>query len=735
MGIPKGFFWAVLAAAALMLAPAGAVANHDVTGLVSTGPAGGSGPSGAVFRTVSTDGSRVIFQTAEPLVAADTDAAIDIYERSNGLTTLLSTGPTGGNGANGATFAGASKDATRVVFRTTEQLVAGDTDSFQDLYQRAAGVTTQISTGPAGGNAATPSVFSGISDDGAHVFFQTADPLVATDTDAFADVYDRSAGTTTHISTGLLGGNGAFPATFDGATPSGSHAYFHTDEPLEISDFDERMDVYQRTGGVTTHLSIGPAGGNGNLDFDYDAFFDGVSTDGSKVWLDTNEALTFDDTDASFDIYERSGASIARISVGSTGGNGAYDAFFDAASANGSRVFFDTLERLSASDTDGGHDIYERAGGATTLMSVGPAGGNGGLFSSFAAITSDGLNLFWTSPERLTADDTDSTDDVYQRVGGTTTRVSAGGTGGNAEVPSAYVGASADASRVFFSTAESLSSADGDAWTDLYERNAGATTFISKGPNSANEDFLTPLYGGASADGQKVFFETAESLLNIDTDTAQDVYTATLGTSGGFARPKGATPVRASMVPAFAPCASPNRQHAAPLVFGSCNPPVQASPLLTIGSPDANGQAAGSNNNFVQLTVLGVPGGPEDSDVQLSASFTDVRKTSDLSDYSGELQVSVDLEMTDRDPLNSLASTIATLPFNATIPCTPTVSTTIGSTCSVTTTADTLVPGMVPEAKRLNWELGRVTAMDGGLDNLAATADNNVFAVQGLFVP
>ena len=50
MGIIKGFFAAVTAAAVLVIAPAGALANHDVTGLVSTGPVGGNGPSGAVFR-------------------------------------------------------------------------------------------------------------------------------------------------------------------------------------------------------------------------------------------------------------------------------------------------------------------------------------------------------------------------------------------------------------------------------------------------------------------------------------------------------------------------------------------------------------------------------------------------------------------------------------------------------------------------------------------------------------
>ena len=247
-------------------------------------------------------------------------------------------------------------------------------------------------------------------------------------------------------------------------------------------------------------------------------------------------------------------------------------------------------------------------------------------------------------------------------------------TGGNAEVPSFYAGASADASRVFFSTEESLSSADGDAWTDLYERNAGATTFISKGPNSANEDFLTPFFAGASADGQKVFFETAESLLNIDTDTAQDVYTATLGTPGGLRAPEGRHSRRTRP---WCPRSrrAPHRTASTRRRSGSqsCNPPVQTSPLLTIGTPDANGQPASSNNNFVRLQDAGCAGGADDSDVQVTASFTDVRNTSDLSDYSGELQVVVDLNITDRDPLNSLSSTIAPLPLNATIPCTPTV--------------------------------------------------------------
>ena len=85
-------------------------------------------------------------------------------------------------------------------------------------------------------------------------------------------------------------------------------------------------------------------------------------------------------------------------------------------------------------------------------------------------------------------------------------------------------------------------------------------------------------------------------------------------------RPKGATPLRASLVPAFKACAAPNRTHGAPLAFPSCNPPVQTSNFLTIGSPDANGAGANSTG-FVLLKVK--PTSPED--VLITSIGTDVR--------------------------------------------------------------------------------------------------------------
>jgi hypothetical protein len=724
-----------LAALGLLVLAAPALANHRLTDLQSIGPAGGNGALAANFRGSSEDGTRVFFQTTEPLVSADTDTSMDVYERSGGQTTLISTGPAGGNGPNSAAFLAASQDGSKVFFRTAEQLVAADTDSAQDIYQRAGGTTTLISTGPSGGNGAFNVVFDRVSPDGGTVVFDTSESLVESDTDANRDVYQRSGGTTTELSVSPTGGNGAFDALFAGASRDLSHVFFTTDESLASTDTDAMQDVYERAGGVTTHLSIGPAGGNGNTDFDYDAFFASASADGSKVWIRTDEALTYDDTDTFDDVYEVTDSGISRISFGPSGGNGPYGAFFDGASDDGSRVFFDTTEALTPDDGDSAYDVYERSGGQTTLLSTGPAGGDGPFFAAFRGATSDGSHVFFETYEPLTAGDTDTNQDVYDRSGGQTTLASIGPAGGSGDVPASFEGSSADGSRVFFATAEGLVSTDVDDMPDIYERFAGDTTLISTGPTTTGA-LLPATYDGISADGTRVFFETAEPLVASDLDTAQDVYSATVASS--YARPKGATPLRTPLVPAFRACIAANRSHGAPLAYASCSPPVQSSSYLTIGSPDANSKAASSIGS---VTLTSVPGNSgtvaDEADVKISVSITDVRRASDLSDYTGQLQLLPTLRITDK--LNGSVpvdpATVGDLDFPVTVPCSGTTDTTIGSTCGVSTTADSVLPGTITEVKRTILQLGQVKVLDGGADGLAATPDNTTFAVQGVYIP
>jgi virginiamycin B lyase len=207
----------------------------------------------------------------------------------------------------------------------------------------------------------------------------------------------------------------------------------------------------------------------------------------------------------------------------------------------------------------------------------------------------------------------------------------------------------------------------------------------------------------------------------------------------GYPRPKGASPLRVPLVPAFNPCDAPNRTHGAPLSFGSCAPPVQASSFLTVGTPDANGAAANSIASVTFAAVNGNPGTPADeADVKLIASATDVRLTAGLGDYAGELQANARLRITDRGsgPAFDEPATVQDFVYRFTVPCQTTVITTVGSTCAVTTSADAIQPGTVTETARTIWQLGQVTLFDGGPDGVASTtAGNTLFETQGVFVP
>lgn len=717
-----------LAALCALALVANAGANHSFKEEISIGPSGGNANVNAFFDGSSLDGTRVFFETSESLVPTDTDSSFDIYERVGNTTTLVSTGPSGGNGVDDAFFNGASNDGSRVFFDTTESLVAADTDASIDLYMRSGGTTTLISTGPSGGNSVDDAIFDGISKDGSHVFFETDEALVPGDTNGTTDIYDRSGGTTTLVTTGT----GTGLPVFGGSSDDGSHAFFETDDALLPADTDTQIDVYDRTGGTLTLVSTGPSGGNGA----FTATYQGNSASGARVWFETNESLVPGDTDAGCgspttgcnDVYERSGGTTTQVS---TGGNGTFDAFWDGASVTGGHVFFHSNEPLSGSDTDARRDTYDHSGGVTTLVSTGPTGGNGAFDAIYAGNSYDGAHVFFETTESLVAADTDTRQDVYDRASGTTTNLVSVG---NGAFDAFFDGASLDGTRVFFETAESLLASDTDAQIDVYERWLGTTTHISTGPTGGN-GALGAFFDGTSGDGTRTFFNTRESLVAGDTDTARDVYVASVG---AYPRPRGATPLRVSLVPAYLACAAPNRVHGSPLAFGSCNPPAPASGQLTVGTPDSNMAA----NNFIGSVLYTVVVGNQmtpanEADVKLSVSLTDVRQKVGLADYTGQLQVDASVRITDKQngPSGTEPGTGTATNFPVTVPCTATGSATIGSSCSVSTTFNAVTPGAIVEERRSIWQMAETKVFDGGPDGLASTSPNTLFADQGIFIP
>jgi hypothetical protein len=201
-----------------------------------------------------------------------------------------------------------------------------------------------------------------------------------------------------------------------------------------------------------------------------------------------------------------------------------------------------------------------------------------------------------------------------------------------------------------------------------------------------------------------------------------------------YPRPRGATPFKTFLVPAYKACTAPDRMHGAPLSFGSCSAPQQTSSYLTVGTPDSNGLAASARGFMQYTTIVGNPSTPaNEADVQIEVSIVGVLNKSDRSPYSGELSADAGLRITDKlnspSPGGPGAATVQDSSFPVTVPC-------ASSSCSVSTTANALVPGAVLEGKRAIWQLGQVKVYDGGSDGLASTtADNTLFMDQGVFVP
>ena len=500
----------------------------------------------------SADGSIAVFSTKEQMVPGDTDQEEDVYVRSfdlglgEYLTREVSIGPRGGNDAQAARYDGMSSDGSEVFFSTEEPMVAGDTDDADDLYVRnlTENRTVLVSQGDPGcaaqncGNGAFDASFvpEGIAPDGGIAFFGSKERLSPADLDGAFDLYARDvAGETTRLVSAPDPGCGGcasegLDSQFRGSDESGNRAFFTTDEKLVGADTDSgEEDIYIRDLGATATAVVSLSGTcppDLPVDQNCEPSFGGASADGSHVFFETNDRVLETDTDKSQDLYDWSAGVVTLVSIGPSGGNGQGNVTFAGTSPDGDVVFFETIESLVSSDSDSSQDVYQRAGETTTLVSAGEGGkGNLAVPASFESVSRTGPQVVvFTTAEPLTNDDGDSSQDVYARSGITTTLLSTGPEGGDGEFSATFAGAADDASKIFFATSESLVAADSDSSQDVYLRSGEETTLVSGGQIGGNGAFLAGLRG-ISETGSRAFFTTQERL-TVDDDFAgeQDVY-------------------------------------------------------------------------------------------------------------------------------------------------------------------------------------------------------------------
>jgi hypothetical protein len=501
----------------------------------------------------SAAGSIAVFSTKEQMVPGDTDQELDVYVREfdggfgEYLTREVSIGPKGGNDAQPATFDGMSSDGSEVFFSTAEPMVPGDTDQAEDVYlrdlvQNRTVLVSQGSSGCAGqgcGNGAFAASFlpGGAAPDGGIVFFGSSERLEAADQDGAFDVYVRDLGaeTTRLVSVpdpGCVACTGeGLDAQFRGIDDSGSRAFFTTSEKLAGADTDSaESDIYARDLAAATTVLVslpGTCPPDLSVGQNCEPSYGGASTDGSHVFFETNDrVLPGADTDKSQDVYDWSEGAVALASTGPDGGNGEINVTFAGTTPNGGTAFFETSESLLSTDADSAQDVYQRSGGTTSLVSAGEAGkGNLAVPASFEWVSLSGSQVVaFTTAEPLVSEDTDSSQDLYMRSGGTTTLISIGPDGGEGEFSAIFAGAADDGSKIFFTTAESLVAEDTDSSQDVYMRSGGETTLVSGGQVGGNGPFSAGLRG-VSATGSRAFFTTQERLA-VDDDFAgeQDVY-------------------------------------------------------------------------------------------------------------------------------------------------------------------------------------------------------------------
>jgi hypothetical protein len=182
---------------------------------------------------------------------------------------------------------------------------------------------------------------------------------------------------------------------------------------------------------------------------------------------------------------------------------------------------------------------------------------------------------------------------------------------------------------------------------------------------------------------------------------------------------------------------APDREHGPPLAFGSCSQPTQSSQLLTVGTADSNGRPTLSLGYVSIETVRGNPATHEDeADVRVTLEITDVRRRSNLADFTGGLIMPLDVRLTDRyngccavgGPDAGTVQDGWSGDLEVGAPCAATADPDVGSTCSVSTTIEALAPATVLEGLRTTWELGPIKVF-------AVGADTGPFAVQGVFAP
>jgi hypothetical protein len=489
-------------------------------------------PAGAVGeRSVAPDGRAVAYVTNVPHLAADTDDGLrDVYSWNRGVFDLASQGP--GADAFGATPRFVSDDGTRVLFETRDPLLPSDTDNSIDLYERAGGVTSLVSTGPSDTGAETNIDFGAASNDGTRVYFDTTARLVPEDTDDLSDIYLRTADGTVTLASPTPAGVGEGPHSVVATSRNGLRLLEATAEGLAPGD-NPGFDIYERFGGQVTLVSRSLAG-----PVEWYGGFEDVTPDARSVLVWTRARMTSGDQNEDYDLYQFSRGRTTLVTSNSEGVSPECEEVYappplgsgrgfpcrpglGSQTDDGDRVLFTSSKELATKPGPLGLPVTSPASGlmekvvttgATRLVD------EGGFDTSL--IANDGSRYLLHTVTSHSPADTDDYDDLYLLENGRATLAS----GGRERVGVYLKGHTPDLTRVFFETIEQLVPEDTSVhWQDTYVNTPDGPRLALVGPAHPEGTGDGGLIGPSDA-GDRWFFASPHALVAGDADSHWDLY-------------------------------------------------------------------------------------------------------------------------------------------------------------------------------------------------------------------
>ncbi len=399
--------------------------------------------------------------------------------------------------------------------------------------------------------------FAGASTDLTHVVFDANDALTAGAPANAQSVYEWTGGSLQLVS--VLPGPGDVAAASAGAGDGIADHVSPNDVSADGSRIfwtDNNGQLYVREDGVTTvklnasHRA--PSLGDGS------AVFRAATPDGSKVFFTDETPLTnSSEDDGGLYEYDFDSGMLTDLSPDGSGAPGVEGVV--GASEDGASVYFLASASLAAGATAGAENLYLSHGGAITFIAALSREDGSDWTQDFeertARVTPDGSYLVFMSKASLTGYDNldantgapDTEVFIYEAGANRLVCASCNPSGerpiGPSEVPAAeptgylprYI--SEDGQRVFFDSKDSLLPSDTNGQQNVYEYENGAVYTISPGTSEGASTFAD-----ASANGDDAFFTTRAPLVAEDQDENSDMYDARVG--GGF--PAGVSPAPCS---------------------------------------------------------------------------------------------------------------------------------------------------------------------------------------------